>query len=101
MSSSWRSPWRLDLITWEKMPRMKTRMRMTMTEEVPSHPYCCGTTPAPAPHAAAPEEIIEEEDPVEMVPEQEAPVAHEVILAYAEPKLLQPRLYRTLTRDYE
>jgi hypothetical protein len=42
-----------------------------------------------------------EEDPIEMVPEQEALVAHEVILADAEPELPQPRLYRTLMRDYE
>jgi hypothetical protein len=41
--------------------------------------------PAPVP-AAVPKEIIEEEAPVEMVPEQEAPVAHEVILADAEPE---------------
>jgi hypothetical protein len=41
---------------------------------------------APAPPAAAPDEIIEEEALVEMVPEQEAPVAHEVILADAEPE---------------
>jgi hypothetical protein len=56
---------------------------------------------ATPPAAAAPEEVIMEEDPVEMVPEQEAPVAHEVILVDAEPKLLQPSLYRMLTRDYE
>jgi hypothetical protein len=36
-----------------------------------------------------------------MVPEQEAPMAHEVNLADVEPELLQPRLYRTLMRDYE
>jgi hypothetical protein len=40
------------------------------------------------PAAAAPEEVIEEEDPIEMVPEQEAPMAHELILADAEPELL-------------
>jgi hypothetical protein len=40
--------------------------------------------PAPAP-AAMPEEIINEEPPIEMVPKQEAPVAHEVIVADAEP----------------
>jgi hypothetical protein len=40
---------------------------------------------APTP-AVVPEEIIEEEALVEMVPEQEAPVAHEMILAYAETK---------------
>jgi hypothetical protein len=42
-----------------------------------------------------------EEDPIEMVPEQEAPVAHEVILAGPEPELPQPHLYCTLMRDYE
>jgi hypothetical protein len=58
--------------------------------------------PAPAPPIATVlEEIVEEEDPVEMVPEQEAPVEHEVILANAEPELPQPRLYRMLMRDYE
>jgi hypothetical protein len=36
-----------------------------------------------------------------MVPEQEAPMAHEVNLADVEPELSQPRLYRTLMRDYE
>jgi hypothetical protein len=43
------------------------------------------TAPAPAP-AAVPEKIVEEEASVEMVPEQEAPMAHEVILADAEPE---------------
>jgi hypothetical protein len=33
-----------------------------------------------------PEEIVEEEAPVEMVLTQEAPVVHEVILADAEPE---------------
>jgi hypothetical protein len=55
---------------------------------------------ATAPPAAAPEEIIEEGH-VEMVPEQEAPVAHEVILADAEPEMPQPRIYHALVRDYE
>jgi hypothetical protein len=41
--------------------------------------------PAPVP-AAVPKEIIEEEAPMEMVPEQETPVVHEVILVDAEPK---------------
>jgi hypothetical protein len=40
---------------------------------------------APAP-AVMNEEIIEEGAPVEMVPKQEAPVAHEVILAEVEPE---------------
>jgi hypothetical protein len=57
--------------------------------------------PAPVPPAAAPEEIIMEEELVEMVPELEAPMAHEVILVDAEPEMLQPCLYHTLMRDYE
>jgi hypothetical protein len=32
--------------------------------------------PVPTPPATAPKEIVEEECPIEMVPEQEAPVAH-------------------------
>jgi hypothetical protein len=55
----------------------------------------------PTPPVAVPEEIIEEEAPVEMVPEQGAPVVHEVILADAEPELLQPRLFNMIMRDYE
>jgi hypothetical protein len=43
--------------------------------------------PAPVP-ATVPEEIVEEEAPVEMVPEQETPVVHEVILADVEPEPL-------------
>jgi hypothetical protein len=42
-----------------------------------------------------------EEDPVEMVPEQEALMACEVILLNAEPELLQSHLYRMLKIDYE
>jgi hypothetical protein len=38
---------------------------------------------------------------MEVVPEQEALVAHEVILVDAEPELPQLRLYRTLMRDYK
>jgi hypothetical protein len=34
MSSSWRLPRRLDLTAWEKMPRMKRKMRMPMTKEM-------------------------------------------------------------------
>jgi hypothetical protein len=36
-----------------------------------------------------------------MIPEQEAPMLHEVILVYAEPKMPQLRLYHALMRDYE
>jgi hypothetical protein len=42
--------------------------------------------PILAPPTAAPEEI-DDEGPVEMVPEQEAPVAHEVILTDAETEM--------------
>jgi hypothetical protein len=45
--------------------------------------------PPPVPLAATPEEICDE-GPVEMIPEQEAPVPHEVILADAEPEMPQP-----------
>jgi hypothetical protein len=55
---------------------------------------------APAP-AAVPEDIIKDEVPVEMVPEQEAPMAHEVILADAEPEPPQPHLFNMTMRDYE
>jgi hypothetical protein len=57
--------------------------------------------PVPMPPAAAPEEDVEEEDPIEMVPEQEAHVVHEVILADVEPKILRPHIYHALMRDYE
>jgi hypothetical protein len=55
--------------------------------------------PPPAPPTAAPEEI-DDEGPVDMIPEQEAPMAHEVILADAEPEMLQSHLYHALMRDY-
>jgi hypothetical protein len=55
--------------------------------------------PAPVPPAATPEEIVKEEAPVEMVPEQEASVVHEMILADAEPELPQPRLFNMIMRD--
>jgi hypothetical protein len=38
---------------------------------------------------------------MEMVPEQEGPVAHEVILADAEPKLPQPCLFNMIMKDYD
>jgi hypothetical protein len=46
------------------------------------------------------EEIIEE-GPMEVIPEQEAPMSHEVILAGAEPEMPHLRLYHALMRDYE
>jgi hypothetical protein len=42
--------------------------------------------PPPTPPAVMPEEI-DEEGPVEAVPEQEAPMPHEVVLADAEPEM--------------
>jgi hypothetical protein len=44
---------------------------------------------------------INEEDSMEMVPKQEAPVAHEVVLADAELELPQPRLFNMIVRHYE
>jgi hypothetical protein len=55
---------------------------------------------AAAPPIATPEEI-DDEGPVEMFPEQEAPVAHEVILVDVELEMLQPLLYHAHMRDYE
>jgi hypothetical protein len=56
--------------------------------------------PPPAPPAIVPEEI-DEEGPVEVIPEQEAPMPHEVIPANVEPVMPQLCLYHTLMRDYE
>jgi hypothetical protein len=39
--------------------------------------------------------------PMDIIPEQEAPMAHEVILADAKPEMPQPHLYHALMRDYE
>jgi hypothetical protein len=38
---------------------------------------------------------------MEVIPEQEAPVPHEVIPTDAEPEMPQLRLYNALMRDYE
>jgi hypothetical protein len=56
--------------------------------------------PSPVPPAAVPEEI-DEECPMEAITEQEAPMPHDVVLADAEPKVPQLRLYHALLRDYE
>jgi hypothetical protein len=56
--------------------------------------------PPPVPPAIAPEEI-DDEGPVEMMHEHEAPVPHEVTLVGAEPEMSQPHLYHALMRDYE
>jgi hypothetical protein len=56
--------------------------------------------PPPAPPAAVPEEI-NEEGPMEVIPEQEVLMLHEVIMAKAEPEIPQLRLYRALMGIYE
>jgi hypothetical protein len=56
---------------------------------------------AAAPPAPAPPTAINEEDPMEMVPEQEGLEAHVVVLADVEPELPQSRLFNMIMRDYE
>jgi hypothetical protein len=56
--------------------------------------------PAPVPPAATPEEI-DDEGPTEMIPEQETPVPHKIILADVEPEMSRSHLYHALMRDYE
>jgi DnaJ-domain-containing protein 1 len=56
--------------------------------------------PPSVPPTAMPEEI-DEEDPMEAVPKQEALKLHEVVLAEAEREMPQLRLYHALMRDYE
>jgi hypothetical protein len=56
--------------------------------------------PPPAPPTTVPEEV-NEEGPVEAIPEQEALMPHEVVLADVEPEVSQLHLYHVLLRDYE
>jgi hypothetical protein len=56
--------------------------------------------PPHAPPAAVPEEV-DKEGPVEVIPEQESPMQHEVIPADAEPEMPQLHLYHALMREYE
>jgi hypothetical protein len=49
---------------------------------------------------AVPEET-NEEGHVDVIPEQEAPMRHKVVLVDAEPEVPQLCLYHTLMRDYE
>jgi hypothetical protein len=46
-------------------------------------------------------EETDKEGPVEVIPEQEAPIPHEVIPVDVEPMMPQLRLYHALMRDYE
>jgi hypothetical protein len=85
--------------TLEGMVESHNELLMPMTEEMPLHPVL--------PHhhllrhpTTTPEEI-DEEGPVEVILEQEAPVLHEVIPADTEPMMAQLRLYHALMRDYE
>jgi hypothetical protein len=80
------------------MKMMKRKKRMPTTEQMPPHPL--------SPHhhllplAAAPEEI-NEEGPMEVIPEQEALMPHDVIPADAEPEMPHLCLYHALMIDYE
>jgi hypothetical protein len=56
--------------------------------------------PSPAPPAAVLEEI-NEEGPMEVIPEQGVSMPHEVFMAEAEYEIPQLRLYYALMRDYE
>jgi hypothetical protein len=56
--------------------------------------------PPSAPLAPVPEEI-NEEGPMEAIPEQETLMLQEVVLADAEPEVPQLHLYHALMRDYE
>jgi hypothetical protein len=56
--------------------------------------------PPPVPPAAALEEI-DEEGPMEAIPEQEALMPHQVVSVDAEPEMPRLRLYHALMRDYE
>jgi hypothetical protein len=46
-------------------------------------------------------EEINEEGPMEAIPEQEVPMPHEVVMAEAEPEIPQLCVYHALMRDYE
>jgi hypothetical protein len=59
------------------------------------------TAPPPLAPPATVHEEINEEGPMEAIPEQGVPMPHEVIMAEAEPEIPQLRLYRALMRDYE
>jgi hypothetical protein len=79
--------------------RIKTKKKRILTmKEMPSHPLRCTATPGPP--AVLPEEI-NEEGPMEAIPEQEDPMPHKVTMTEAESEIPQLRLYHALMRDYE
>jgi hypothetical protein len=57
--------------------------------------------PPPPTAPAAVSKEINEEGPMEAIPEQEVLMPHEVIMAEAESEIPQLRLYRAVMRDYE
>jgi hypothetical protein len=57
--------------------------------------------PQPPTAPAAVSKEINEEGPMEAIPEQEVLMPHEVIMAEAESEIPQLRLYRAVMRDYE
>jgi hypothetical protein len=59
------------------------------------------TAPPPLAPPATVHEEINEEGPMEAIPEQGVPMPHEVIMVEAEPEIPQLRLYHALMRDYE
>jgi hypothetical protein len=73
---------------------------MTMKGTLP-HPLLLLRHPTPAPLVAATEVIaINEEKPTKMVPKQEAPKAHKVVLVDVEPELPQSCLFNVIMRGY-
>jgi hypothetical protein len=102
--SFWRQLTGYNLVLWHNLVNRIVNVRLNICSAgIVDADYRGDATAPPGlvPPAAAPEEVIVDEEPVEMVPEQEAHVAHEVILADVEPEMPQPRLYHTLMRDYE
>jgi DnaJ-domain-containing protein 1 len=59
------------------------------------------TTPPPLALPTAVPEEIDEEGPMEVIPGQEVPMPHEVIMVEAEPEEPPLCLYHALLRDYE
>jgi hypothetical protein len=78
------------------MKMMKRKKKMSKTEEMPPHPLLLHHHLLHPPAAAL--EEIDEEGPVEVILEQEAPMPHEVI-----PQMLSMRYHNSVStmHDYE
>jgi hypothetical protein len=78
------------------MKMMKRKKKMPKTEEMPPHPLLLHHHLLHPPAAAL--EEIDEEGPVEVILEQEAPMPHEVI-----PQMLSMRYHNSVStmHDYE